>query len=104
MLQQDAVSMIVPGRYFWELLFSFENTGNGPIVETRKVTRTRTVNSRQFLSNTFKISSGFSFKNKSSISLSFEGLADGSTESEYSFHVELADELVKTSETSTIIE
>lgn len=92
----------VKGRYYWELLFSYDNSANKntEITKTIKWITSKTVNSKEFLSNKFNINAGFSYKNESSATLKFEGEGEGSEKTEFSLHVDSAYELIKTNETN----
>ena len=104
-MQTDTASAVVPGRYFWELVFDYDNSKNTGDIERKVITeKTRKVRSKEFLSNTFNIHAGFTFKNESRASLTVEGIGEGSTQAEYGYHLELADELVKTTETAEEID
>jgi len=92
------------GRYFWELIFSYDNRDNtgSEITRTVRKEKTRQVNSRVFLSEKLK-TTGYAFKNQTNASLSFEGVtAGGSTE--HSYHIDAAMDLEEISETKTNIE
>lgn len=97
-----SVQTSASGQYFWELIFSYDNRDS----KASKITRTinkekeRQVNSRVFMSEKFKLSSGFKFKNQTNASLSFDGIGAGN-KTEFSFHIDTAMELEESSETST---
>lgn len=106
-MKTTAIEATATGRYFWELLFSMTNEENDDVNtiikrEIEVVTR-RSIDSRRFVSNTFSIQSGFSFRNESSASLTFKGVT-GSNTSEFSTHLEVANEITRTFETQTTIE
>jgi hypothetical protein len=96
---------VADGRYYWKLLFNYDNTGNtGEIVDQlvyRKVTK---ANGKDFMSQKFNIDTGFTYDNQASASIQFEGVGEGSDKVEYNFHIETAYELQKTSETYTEID
>lgn len=95
------------GHYRWELLFSLANEDNddiGTIIKREiEVVTKRSIDSRRFVSNTFSIQSGFSFRQENSAALTFKGVTAGST-SEFSTHLEVANEITRTFETQTSIE
>jgi hypothetical protein len=96
---------IIDGRYFWQLVFNYDNTDNtGDITQKYSFKRVKTVNSRELLSNKFHVNTDFTYKSEASASLKFEGLGEGSANVEYTIHLDTAYELQKTSETSTTIE
>lgn len=96
------LSVTSPGRYYWELLFSYDNSNNsGTITDKTTVTKRTRVDSKSFMSNKFNVASGFKYNNETSASVKFEGLGEGSEKSSFSYHLDLAYELVKTSETAT---
>ena len=104
-LKTASNSALAEGRYHWEMIFYYDNSDNtGTIVDRKKIRRKKTVDSKHFMSNKFRAETGYSFRNKSSLSLKYDGIAEGSTEMEYNFHVDLANELVKTAETADSIE
>ncbi|MEM0942659.1 MAG: hypothetical protein AAGI70_01815 [Pseudomonadota bacterium] len=95
------------GRYSWELLFSLANEENEHVNtlikrEIEVITR-RSIDSRRFVSNIFSIQSGFSFRQETSASLTFKGVPIGTT-SEFSTHLEVANEITRTFETQTTVE
>jgi hypothetical protein len=95
---------IADGRYFWKLIFHYANTDNpGEIKTSYKYTKLKKVRSEEFLSHKFNISTAFTYNNKSSVTLQFEGLGDGSQNVEYNIHAETGYELQNTSETDTEI-
>ena len=106
-MKTTATVATATGRYSWELLFSLANEDNEDVNtiirrEIEVVTR-RSIDSRRFVSNTFSIQSGFSFRNQSSASLTFRGVSAG-TSSEFSTHLEVANEITRTFETQTSVE
>jgi hypothetical protein len=95
------------GRYFWELIFSFANEENEDVNTIIKreidiVTR-RSINSTQFVSSTFSIQSGFTFRTETSASVEFKGVTAGGAQ-EFSTHLEVAQEITRTFETQTTID
>lgn len=103
-LKAASNSVAVEGRYYWSLLFDYENPNStGSIVRKQRITRKRTVDSKYFMSHNFDVKTGFSFRNKSSASLKFDGVT-ASSETEWNFHLDLAYQLVKTVETAEKIE
>lgn len=96
------------GRYFWELLFSFANEDNEDVATIIKreveIVSKRSIDSRRFVSNTFSIQSGFEFRKQTSASLSFKGVGEGSASSEFSTHLQVANEITRTFETNESIE
>lgn len=104
-MSDNIIPFTVQGKYYWELLFNYDNSDNpaGQITETTKIRRKKTVNSRLFLSNKLNINSGFRYKNTSSVSLRFDGVT-GNSNSDFELHLDLANELVKTSEKAEILE
>lgn len=101
----DNVSVAtVHGRYFWELVFSYDNSGNaGELHDTTTITKKRIVVAKELLATKFNVTSGFSFKNESNFSLDFNGVRAGDN-AEFTFHKDLAQELVKTSEENRTID
>jgi hypothetical protein len=96
---------IVDGRYFWQLVFDYDNTNNnGEFVHTYKTKYKKIVNSRDIINRKFEIKTGFSYGAKQSASIKFEGLADVGGSVEYNFHVDTAYELQTTSEKAVTIE
>ncbi|MEM6744170.1 MAG: hypothetical protein AAF676_10590 [Pseudomonadota bacterium] len=95
------------GRYTWELLFSLSNEGNddvGTIIKREiEVVTKRSVDARRFVSSTFSINSGFSFRKETSASLVYKGVTAGAS-SEFSSHLEVAHQITRTFETQTSIE
>lgn len=106
-MKTSATEATAKGRYSWELIFSMDNTRNddvGTIIKQEiEIVTTRSIDSRRFVSNTFSIQSGFSFRQETSASLVFKGTAIGSS-SEFSTHLEVANEITRTFETQTSIE
>ncbi|MEM7506332.1 MAG: hypothetical protein AAF415_06270 [Pseudomonadota bacterium] len=107
-MQTAAKTATAKGRYFWELIFSFANEDNGDVAtiikrEVEIVTK-RSIDSRRFVSNTFSIQSGFEFRKEASASLNFKGVGEGSATSEFSTHLQVANEITRTFETQTSIE
>ena len=98
-------SKVAQGKYYWELVFHYDNRNNtGTITDSTKITRKKTVNSKEFLSEKFDVNTGFTYNNKSSVSLKFDGVGEASNETDFSFHLDLARELVETSETAQTID
>ncbi|NEO30896.1 MAG: hypothetical protein F6K36_10790 [Symploca sp. SIO3C6] len=94
-------TVVANGKYFWELVFSYDNSNNpGEIEHTIKIKKSKKINSRQLLETKFSIKSGFTYKNKSSVSLKFDGVADNSSSVEFSYHLDIAKELTRTAETA----
>ncbi len=106
-MQTAATDATAKGRYFWELIFSFANEDNEDVATIIKreieIVTKRSIDSRRFVSSTFSIQSGFSFRNENSASLTFKGVTAGSS-SEFSTHLEVANEITRTFETQTTIE
>lgn len=93
-------AIVIKGRYFWELVFSYDNSNNTKeIKHTFKVKTIRKINYKEMLKSNLNIKAGFIYENKSSISLKFEGYG-GSLESKYNLHVDIASELSKNTETA----
>jgi hypothetical protein len=102
-MTKDVVkTAIADGRYYWKLLYDLKNTGT--LKETRKYKKKHVVKGKEFLSQKFNVDTGFTYDNKVSASVEFEGLGEGSANVEYNFHIDTAYELVKTSQTYTDIE
>lgn len=101
----NVASTQVTGRYYWELVFSYDNSANktSSIEYDVEYTKTKRVDSKQFMSNKFNVNTGFKFENEASASMSFDGLGSASDKTSYSYHLDLAYELVKTSETAASI-
>lgn len=92
------------GRYYWELLFHYDNSGNtGTIQEKIKIKKHKVVNSKEFISRKFDTNSVFTLNNESSFSLSFDGVKAGDSLS-YGFHLTIANDLVETSQTGKTID
>ena len=97
----------VRGRYYWELVFSYNNSQNdGTIVEEQEINISKTVSAKTFFRNKFQRSSSYQTQTKSSLSLKFAGIVDigGSGEVETSSHLELATELERSAELNKTIE
>jgi hypothetical protein len=106
-MKTNASEATAKGRYFWELIFSFANEENEDVNTLIKreidvVTR-RSINATQFVSTTFSIDAGFSYRNESSASLEYKGVTGSGTQ-EFSTHLEVAHEITRTFETQTTIE
>lgn len=105
MMSNESLTTIVDGRYFWQLVFDYDNTDNsGEIKHEYKARQKRVITSRDLISHRFSINAGFSYANQKSASIVFEGVVDVGASTEYKFHIETAYELQKTSETSETIE
>ncbi|MEO0425469.1 MAG: hypothetical protein AAF184_24255 [Pseudomonadota bacterium] len=106
-MQTAATDATAKGRYFWELIFSFANEDNDDVATIIKreieVVTKRSIDSRRFVSSTFSVNSGFSFRKEASASMEFKGVTAGAT-SEFSTHLEVAHEITRTFETQTRIE
>ena len=106
-MKTTATEATATGRYFWELIFSFANEENEDVNTIIKreieVVTKRSIDSRRFVSSTFAIQAGFSFRQENSASLTFKGVTAGST-SEFSTHLDVAHEITRTFETQTTIE
>lgn len=103
-MAEDIESVIAEGRYFWELVFSYDTGGNVEIKHEYKVSRKHVVNYKQFMSTKFNITSGFIYDNKSSASIKFDGVGEGSDNVEFGFHIDTAYELERTSQTDETID
>ncbi|WP_355290996.1 hypothetical protein [Methylobacterium sp. EM32] len=104
-MSNESLTTIVDGRYFWQLVFDYDNTHNsGEIKHEYKTRQKRVITSRELISHRFSVNTGFSYGNKQSASVVFEGVVDVGASTEYKFHIETAYELQKTSETSETIE
>ncbi len=100
-----SVSYTGKGRYYWELIFSYDNSDNeGTLTDKTTVTKRTRVDSKSFMSNKFNVSSGFKYNNETSASVKYEGLGEASEKSSFSYHLDLAYELVKSSETATSVD
>lgn len=98
------VEKTIPGTYFWELIFSYDNSTNtGEITDKLKYTRKRTINYETTLTESFKITSRFSLKEKLSATLLFKGVTVGA-DAEFNHHLETANDLTRTSNSSEKIE
>ncbi|MEM0990042.1 MAG: hypothetical protein AAGK00_14285 [Pseudomonadota bacterium] len=106
-MQTATTNATATGRYFWELIFSFANEDNEDVATIIKreveIVTTRSIDTRRFVSSTFSIEAGFSFRKESSASMSFKGVQGGNT-TEFSTHLEVAAELTRTFETNTSFE
>jgi hypothetical protein len=97
----STITEVVQGKYYWELVFNFDNTSNNlPITRNHTVYTRKTVETKEFLRNKFNISAGFKFDNQTSASVKFEGVGEGSESVSYQVHLDLAHELERTSETA----
>lgn len=98
----------VQGRYFWELIFSYDNQDNDQarLVHTDYYRVGKTVNVKRFIRNVFRKSSSYKSSVESSISLKFGGIVDigGSSELAASTHLELSSELERGAELDTTID
>lgn len=98
------VSVTSEGRYYWELVFDYDNSENtGSIQEKIQIKKHKIVNSKEFLSTKFNVNSGFTYKNSSSFALQFDGAKVGSNLA-YGFHIEIANEMVESSQTGKTID
>lgn len=98
-------TVIVKGKYYWELIFNYDNSENPGTIEDKSIIKKKkTINSKIFLSTKFNITTQFKFENESSFSLKFDGVGDGSNKIMYSIHIDTSYELVKSSEKSETIE
>jgi hypothetical protein len=88
------------GRYFWELVFSLDNSGNsGSITRSTKIRSERKTSFKELLTNKFNIQTAYTLNSKSSVSLKFDGLGDGSGSTDQSLHLEVANDIVRSTET-----
>jgi hypothetical protein len=104
-IYSDAGTQVIDGKYYWELIFSYDNRDN-PGTITRKVKRTTktSVHSKALLKHKFHIDLGYKFESKASASLKFEGLGEGSASVSHEFHVKTAEDLERQSETDEKID
>lgn len=94
-------TVVANGKYFWELVFNYDNSNNtGEIEHNIKIKKSKRINSKELLTTKLNIKSGFSYKNKSSISLKFEGIDNASSSVEYTYHLDIGRELSRTAETA----
>lgn len=93
-------SLIVDGTYFWQPIFELDYSKEKTSYFEKKVSYkiSTEVRTREFLSSTFKVDSGFKFDSKFSVGLKYEGVEVG-TELGYSLHEEWSRALVASSET-----
>jgi hypothetical protein len=104
-MAEDVTTTVADGKYYWQLIFSYDNSANTKdLKQTYSYTKKKTVSSKDFLSNKFNVNTGFAYNNKTSVSVKFEGIGEGSSSVEYDFHIDTAYELQKTSETDQLIE
>ena len=90
----------VTGTYYWKLVFDYDNTTNtAPFAYTRTIEETKTFQTKTFVSEKFKLTSGYKLDAKSSVSLKFLS-ASASGSLDYSYHSELAKELEQTYEST----
>lgn len=102
---EDLSRAIIDGKYYWKLIFDYDNTGNTEPYRTKyKYSKKKSVSSKEIMSQTFNAKFAFTYDNKSGVTLEFEGVGEGSSNVEYNIHIETAYELVKTSETNQAIE
>lgn len=97
-------TVVAGGRYFWELVFSLDNSSNtGSITRSTKIKRTKKISSKELLTNKFNINAAYTLNNKSSVSVKFDGLGDGSSSTDQSLHLEVANDIVRSTETGVEI-
>jgi hypothetical protein len=105
-LRPAEIQNLVRGRYFWILIFNWnpKKANTSAQLEFNKTAKThKIVNYKDFLSSTFKVSSGYTYNNQLSASLEFDGVkSSGSTS--YTYHTDSARELVQTSQTDKTID
>ncbi len=100
----NSVALDVTGKYYWELVFNYDNSDNGSEIEYKATYhRKKSVNYKDFLSSKLNITSGYKLENQSSTSIKYDGF-NASNTINYSVHQEVASELVSTSESATTID
>ena len=93
-------STSINGNYYWQKIFSYDNTDNdGEIIYKVPIKTSKSIDTKELLTSKFNVGSSYTYKNKSSAALKFEGSSvSGSTE--LRFHTDLARALSKTSNTA----
>lgn len=101
----DIAKTTVDGRYFWKLVFDYDNSKeNNDITVDYTYEYKTTLDIKEFISRKFGIESGFSYKNKQNASVKFEGLVDVGGSIEYEAHIKTALEFQNTFESAEKIE
>jgi hypothetical protein len=81
---------IVPGYYYWRLLFNYDNTGNSQAINYKMtIAITKTFTTKSFVKETFSLTSGWKYNSSSSVNLKYKDNSTGSSSS-YEYHTEMA--------------
>jgi hypothetical protein len=82
---------IVPGHYYWRLLFNYDNTGNTQAINYKMtIAITKTFTTKNFVKETFSLTSGWKYNSTSSVNLKYKDIVGGSSSSSYEYHTEMA--------------
>jgi hypothetical protein len=93
-MKSDAYQALIPGKYYWQLLFHQKNDHDVRFSGKYKFKTKSAINPNVFLSNVFGIETCYSYKGMLSISLRYDKESVPSSHG-YSLHNELAFELIE---------
>lgn len=88
-------SVNLTGRYYWELVFSYDNTNNsGTIVDQFTYQKETKIDTTTFRQSTIKRNEIWDYSNKTNFKISWK-VINVSTDLNYSYHLEASKELVE---------
>lgn len=94
-MSDSVYDLVKQGHYFWKLIYS------GHYGEFSKKVTTRVSFSKEtFLDRKTHIGSSFTFNNKTSVSVKYKGLGEGSEETSFTLHTELATDMEESTKLS----
>lgn len=87
-------NIVLSGKYYWELMFSYDNSENvGTILHKFKITKKRVISTKYVLNKVLNVKNNYRFGHKSSTSISLSKVVDVNGSVDFSIHREVSKEL-----------